>query len=188
MAPWAAALAQTCPGESTTGCAAPSVLRLDAPKVEAVQTLSLSEEASLFATGVLSQAHFNSTSWNFGGWHFVPTASVTYVDQNALAAIPGLAGTELEMTRFTVGPEVKRQIDMGLGSSLEPFAFFKTSLDFDNAMVRAGIARNTIGGGVVITQPEGYSIQATGDYSETVGTETPDESLAGRVMVSVPLP
>jgi hypothetical protein len=183
--PAAGSLAQDCSGGA---CGTHGSLRLDLPRTEGVQTLSITEEASLFQTGVLSQAHFESSSWSFGGWQFVPTASVTYVDENALATIPALAGTDIEMTRFTVGPELKRQIDVGLGSNLEPFAFFKTTLDFDNAMVRPGISRNTIGGGVLITQPEGYSIQAVGDYTETLGTETPDESLAGKVMVSVPLP
>jgi hypothetical protein len=178
-----AAVAQDCSGSA---CGTPGTLRLDPPKTEG--TLSVTEEASLFQTGVLSQANFASSSWSFGGWQVVPTASVTYVDENALSAIPSLAGTDIEMTRFTVGPELKRQIDVGLGSNLEPFAFFKTTLDFDNAMVRPGISRNTIGGGVLITQPEGYSIQAVGDYTETLGTETPDESLAGKVMVLVPLP
>jgi hypothetical protein len=49
------------------------------------------------------------------------------------------------------------------------------------------VARNTIGGGVVLNRPEGYSIQATADYSETVGTELPDPAIAGQVSVSVPL-
>ena len=181
--PFSGVLAQTCSGSA---CGVPSTLRLDAPKAES--TLSVTEEASLFQTGVLSQSQFAGSSWTVGGWQLVPTATVTYVDESALAAIPGLAGSEIEMTRFTVGPEIKRQVDVGLGSNLEPFAFFKTTLDFDNAMVRPGISRNTIGGGLLITQPEGYSIQAVVDYTETLGTETPDESLAGKVMVSVPLP
>ena len=40
------------------------------------------------------------------------------------------------------------------------------------------VARNTIGVGGVLNLPEGYSIQATADYSETVGAELPDPSIA----------
>jgi hypothetical protein len=178
------ALAQSCP-DGKTGCA-PDLTGVSVP-TDLPQTMSLSEETSLFQTGVLSRKEI-AGGWSVGGWQLVPTAAVTYVNESALAAIPGLVGTDFDMTRVTIGPEIKRQIDMGFGSSLEPFAFFKTSLNVDNAMVRPGIARNTIGGGILITQPEGYSIQAVGDYSETVGTATPDESLAGKVMISVPIP
>ena len=70
---------------------------------------------------------------------------------------------------------------------MEPFAFFKTSCDLDDIKIASGAARSTIGGGVVMNDADGYVIQATGDYSETVGAATPDQSLAGKVIVSVPL-
>jgi hypothetical protein len=76
---------------------------------------------------------------------------------------------------------------MGFGSSLEPFAFFKTSFDLDDIKVGPAAARSTIGGGVVVNDAEGYVIQAMGDYSETLGATLPDQSLAGKVLVSVPL-
>jgi hypothetical protein len=91
------------------------------------------------------------------------------------------------MTRFTAGPEVRRSIDMGFGSSLEPFAFFKTSFDLDDVKIGPGAARNTVGGGLVVNDADGYVIQAIGNYSETVGAAILDPSLAGKVMVSVPL-
>jgi hypothetical protein len=71
--------------------------------------------------------------------------------------------------------------------SLEPFAFFKTSLDLDSVMVLRDAARNTIGGGVALNQPDGYSIQATANFSETLGAALPDPTLAGKVSVSMPL-
>jgi hypothetical protein len=40
---------------------------------------------------------------------------------------------------------------------------------------------------MVLNDARGYVIQATGDYSETVGVALPNPSLAGKVMVSVPL-
>jgi hypothetical protein len=39
----------------------------------------------------------------------------------------------------------------------------------------------------VVNDADGYVIRAIGDYSETVGAEIPDETLAGKVLVSVPL-
>jgi Autotransporter beta-domain len=149
-------------------------------------TALVSEEAYFTTNRLLTEARL-SGSWGLGEWQLTPAAALTHVDETAIAAIPGLAGTSVTMTRFTAGPEVRRPIDMGFGSSLEPFAFFKTSFDLDDIKVGPGAARNTIGGGVVVNDAEGYVIQATGDYSETVGAATPDQSLAGKVMVSVPL-
>ena len=117
----------------------------------------------------------------------MPAAAVTHVDEIAIAAIPGLVGTSVAVTRFTAGPEVRRAINMGFGSSLEPFAFFNTSFDLDDIKIGPAAARNTIGGGVVMNDADGYVIQAIGNYSETVGAAIPDPSLAGKVMVSVPL-
>jgi len=149
-------------------------------------TALVSEVADFTTNRLLTEARM-SGSWGFGQWQLMPAAAVTHVDETSIAAIPGVAGTNVTMTRFTAGPEVRRPIDMGFGSSLEPFAFFKTSFDLDDIKIGPGAARNTIGGGVVVNDADGYVIQATGDYSETVGAATPDQSLAGKVMVSVPL-
>jgi len=148
---------------------------------------ALVSEVADFTTNRLLTEAWMSGSWGFGQWQLMPAAAVTHVDETSIAAIPGVAGTNVTMTGFTAGPEVRRPIDMGFGSSLEPFAFFKTSFDLDDIKIGPGAARNTIGGGVVVNDADGYVIQATGDYSETVGAATPDQSLAGKVMVSVPL-
>ncbi len=76
---------------------------------------------------------------------------------------------------------------MGFGSSLEPFAFFKTSFDLDDIKVGPGVARSTIGGGLVVNDADFAVNNDLADYSETVGAEIPDQSLAGKVLVSVPL-
>jgi hypothetical protein len=149
-------------------------------------TALVGEDANFTSNRLLTEARL-SGSWGFGEWQLMPAAALTHVDETAIAAIPGLVGTSTVLTRFTAGPEVRRAIDMGFGSSLEPFAFLKTSFDLDDVKVVPGAARSTIGGGVVVRDAEGYIIQATGDYSETVGAAIPDPSLAGRVMVSVPL-
>ena len=144
------------------------------------------EEANFITNRLLTEARL-SGSWDLGGWQLMPAAALTHVDETALAATPSPAGTSTTATRFTAGPEVRRAIDMGFGSSLEPFSFFKTSFDLDDVKIAPGAARSTIGGGIVMNDARGYIIQATGDYSETVGVALPDPSLAGKVMVSVPL-
>jgi hypothetical protein len=149
-------------------------------------TTLLSEETDLTISRLLTEARL-SGSWGLGEWQLMPAAAVTHVDEIAISAIPGLSETNVAMTRFTAGPEVRRPIDMGFGSSLEPFAFFKTSFDLDDIKIGPAAARNTIGGGVVMNDADGYVIQAIGNYSETVGAAIPDPSLAGKVMVSVPL-
>ena len=145
-----------------------------------------SEEANFTTDRLLTEARL-SGSWGLGEWQLMPAAAVTHVDEIAISAIPGLSETSVTTTRFTAGPELRRSIDIGLGSSLEPFAFFKTSFDLDDIKVGPGTARSTIGGGIVVNDADGYLIQAIGDYSETVGAAIPDQSLAGKVSVSVPL-
>jgi len=149
-------------------------------------TALVSEEAYFTTNRLLTEARL-SGSWGLGEWQLTPAAALTHVDETAIAAIPGVAETSVAMTRFTAGPEVRRPIDMGFGSSLEPFAFFKTSFDLDDVKIGPGAARNTVGGGLVVNDADGYVIQAIGNYSETVGAAIPDPSLAGKVMVSVPL-
>jgi hypothetical protein len=149
-------------------------------------TALVSEETDFTTNRLLTEARL-SGSWGLGEWQLMPAAAVTHVDETSIAAIPGVAGTNVTMTRFTAGPEVRRPIDMGFGSSLEPFAFFKTSFDLDDIEIGPGAARNTVGGGLVVNDADGYVIQAIGNYSETVGAAIPDPSLAGKVMVSVPL-
>jgi hypothetical protein len=149
-------------------------------------TTLLSEETDFTTSRLLTEARL-SGSWGFGEWQLMPAAAVTHLDETSIAAIPGVAETSVAMTHFTAGPELRRPIDMGFGSSLEPFAFFKTSFDLDDIKIGPAAARNTIGGGVVMNDADGYVIQAIGNYSETVGAAIPDPSLAGKVMVSVPL-
>jgi hypothetical protein len=150
-------------------------------------TSLVSEEAKLTTSRLLTEARVTG-SWGFGGWQLMPTAAITHVDETSVATIAGpVDGTSVATTRFTAGPAVSRSIDTGSGSSLEPFAYFKTSFELYDVLVVPGAARSTIGGGIVVNDADGYKIQAIGDYSETVGAEVPDQSLAGKVLVSVPL-
>jgi hypothetical protein len=146
----------------------------------------LGETQSLSTSRLLSEARL-SGNWDFGQWQLMPAAAITYTDDTSVASISGLSDATVQTTRFTAGPQLRRQIDAGDAGILEPFAFFKTSLDLESVKVMPGMARNTLGGGVVLSQPDGYSIQAIADYSETVGAELPDQALTGKVSVSMPL-
>jgi hypothetical protein len=155
---------------------------------------SATDSASLDASQVrfntdrsLTQTHITG-HWGFGKWQLMQSAAVSYVDESAATSRPGIGGADVEMTRLLVGPELKRRIDTGRGSSLEPFAFLKSSLDLDAAMAEPSTMRNSVGGGVVVHRPAGYRIEARGDYSEAIAAESLDESMSGKVMVFVPLP
>lgn len=72
---------------------------------------------------------------------------------------------------------------MGNDNSVEPFAFFRSSVDL-NAGLDQPSAYNTVGGGVMLAKPDTYSIRASTDYSQS--TASPDDFATGRVSVSVP--
>jgi len=148
-------------------------------------TTSDNDRQSLTKNRLLTEARL-SGNWAVGNWQLMPAASITYVDDTAIASISGLSDA-VAQTRVTAGPQIRRQFDAGGAGSLEPFAFFKTSLDLDSIVVLPDAARNTIGGGVALNQPDGYSIQATANFSETVGAELPDAEVAGKVSLSMPL-
>jgi hypothetical protein len=148
-------------------------------------TTSENDQQSLARNRLLTEARL-SGNWAVGKWQLMPAASITYVDDTAIASISGLSDTAAQ-TRLTAGPQIRRQFNAGDAGSLEPFAFFKTSLGLDSIMVLPDAARNTIGGGVALNQPDGYSIQATANFSETVGAELPDAEVAGKVSLLMPL-
>jgi hypothetical protein len=144
-----------------------------------------SDQQSLARNRLLTETRL-SGNWALGKWQLMPAASITYVDDNVVS-VSGLSDTTIQTTRLTAGPQIRRQFDAGEAGSLEPFAFFKTSLDLDSIQVAPSAARNTIGGGVALNQADGYSIQATANFSETVGAELPDAEVAGKVSLSMPL-
>jgi hypothetical protein len=144
------------------------------------------DQQSLANSRLLTEARL-SGNWAVGKWQVMPAASITYVHDTAVASVSGLTDAAAQTTRLTAGPQIRRQFDAGDAGSLEPFAFFRTSLDLDSVKVVPDAARNTIGGGVALNQPDGYSIQAIANFSETIGVELPDPTLTGKVSVSMPL-
>jgi hypothetical protein len=149
---------------------------------------SFDANSASFATDMaLTQAEITG-NWGLGKWQLMQTMAVTYVDEGASARAGDLGDSSGSVTRFTTGPEIKRAIDTGFGNSVEPFAFFKTSLELDDPRIRAGVARNTLGGGLMLSKPESYNLRATAERSAVVGIgEMPETELAGKVFLSVPL-
>jgi hypothetical protein len=122
-------------------------------------------------------------NWGWNSWQLSQSGALTYIGEMS-DGIAGLAATSVDHTRFTVGPELKRHIDGGNGASIEPFAFFKSSLNLAEAGWGAPVAQNTIGGGVMLAKPDKYSIRAAADFTES--TNGTGEVATGKVFVSVP--
>jgi hypothetical protein len=141
------------------------------------------DERTDFATQrMLSEAKVTG-QWGWQGWQLSQSGAISYFDEtsSALADVPG---TSVDVTRLSVGPELKRRFEAG-NASIEPFAFFKSSVDLSGTGLTDPNALNTIGAGVTLAEPENYSIRATAGYSES--TESPETGAAsGKVSVSVP--
>lgn len=137
-----------------------------------------------FATQrMLSEAKV-SGQWGWEGWQLSQSGAVTYLDETSIG-LAGASETSVDVTRLSVGPEVKRRFQAGENLSIEPFAFFKSSVDVAETGLADPSALNTIGGGVTLAEPDSYSIRATADYSEHTESTNPGEA-KGKVSVSVP--
>jgi hypothetical protein len=140
-------------------------------------------DLKLATTRSLSEARLTG-QWGWNAWQLSQSGAVTYLDDARYSGIPGGPDTSLEVTRFSVGPELKRQFDTSNGASIEPFAFFKSSLNLGESGWAAPAGQNTVGGGVLLAKPDKYKIRAGADFTESLsGT---DEIATGRVSVSVP--
>jgi hypothetical protein len=80
---------------------------------------------------------------------------------------------------------VKRHFDTKGGASVEPFAFFKSSLDLGDASFAEPVARNTLDAGLSLIKPENFDIRATADYTESTSSAVAPAA-TGKVQVSVP--
>lgn len=133
---------------------------------------------------MLSEAKVKG-SWAIDQWQLSQIGAVTYLDETGDNNIGGIAGTSVDVTRLSMGPELKRQFATGNGASVEPFAFFKSSVDLSNAALQDPTALNTVGGGVVLAKPENFNIRAQADYTESL-SDIGEPEARGKVSVSVP--
>jgi hypothetical protein len=140
------------------------------------------ESLDLATTRMLTEATL-SGNWGWNSWQLSPSGAITYLDETH-DGLAGMSQFSTDVTRFSVGPELRRHIDGGNGASIEPFAFFKSSLDLAEAGWEAPLAQNTVGGGVTLAKPETYNIRAAADFTESVGGG--DRSATGKISVSVP--
>jgi hypothetical protein len=108
---------------------------------------------------------------------------LTYFDETRPDAIPG-SDSSFDVTRFTLGPELKHHFETGSGASIEPFAFFKSSLDLAESDWNAPVGRNTVGGGIQLAKPDKYRIRAAADFAEDTGGG--GEATTDKIQVSVP--
>ena len=132
---------------------------------------------------MLSEAKL-SGQWGWRGWNLNQSGAVTYLDESSYG-IAGLQDTSVGMTRLSVGPELKRSFQTGEKTSIEPFAFFKSSVDVTDAdLVDTGVM-NTVGGGLTLANPDSFNVRATADYSENTSGTTPGVG-TGKVQINVP--
>lgn len=137
------------------------------------------EAMSLASDRLLTEARLTG-NWGWNAWQLSQTGAVTYLRAASGIRIAGVP----DITRFSIGPELKRRIDSGNGASVEPFVFLKSSLDLDGAIPGVPVAQNTIGGGVTLAKPDKYNIRALADFTD--GANSADQVATGKVSVSVP--
>ena len=133
-----------------------------------------------FATDRMQSEAKLRGNWGYNQWQFSQSGAVTYLGESTDAI-----GNSVDVTRLSVGPEMKRHFDTKGGASLEPFAFFKSSLDLGDAAFTEPVARNTLGAGVSLIKPENFDIRATADYTESTNNAVAPAT-TGKVQVSVP--
>jgi hypothetical protein len=136
-----------------------------------------------FATGRMLGEATLSGNWSFDHWQLSQTGAITYLDETS-ANIAGAQTPAVDTARLSVGPRLKRHIDIDNDNSIEPFAFFTSSLNLADAGSTSPVAQNTVGGGITFAKPQRYNISATADYTEsTAGT---DGVATGKVSVKLP--
>jgi hypothetical protein len=143
-----------------------------------------SGNADLTTQRIMSETSVTG-NWAWNQWQLSQSGGITYLDETSSHAASGVPGESVDIARFSAGPELKRHFDTGNGGSVEPFAFFKSSLDLDDSALGEPLAQNTVGGGVTLAKPDKYNIRASADY-----TDSSDAAAApvatGRVEVKVP--
>jgi hypothetical protein len=136
-----------------------------------------------FATGrMLGEAKL-SGDWSFDHWQLSQSGAIIYLDETG-ANIAGVQMPAVDTARLSVGPRLKRHIDIGNDNSVEPFAFFTSSLDLADTGLAAPVAQNTVGGGITFAKPQRYDISASADYTES--TSGTDGVATGKVSVKLP--
>ena len=131
---------------------------------------------------MLSEARLTG-QWGWNSWQLSQSGAITHFDETS-HGIAGLRVSSTDVTRFSVGPELKRHIDTGNGASIEPFAFFRSSLDLAESHWQTPVGQNTVGGGVLLAKPDKYKIRAAADFTESMSGA--EEVATGKVSVSVP--
>lgn len=144
--------------------------------------ISGADSVSLETNRTLTEAKLTG-NWGWNAWQLSQSGAVTYIDETSGGGA-GLPPATVDITRFSLGPELKRHFDTGYGASIEPFAFFKSSLDFPDTPSGAPLAQNTIGGGVTLAKPDKYNISAVADVTES--TVDGNHIATGKVLVKVP--
>jgi hypothetical protein len=135
-----------------------------------------------FGTGRMLGDAKLSGNWSFDHWQLSQSGAITYLDEASINEA-GVAGPSVDTARVSIGPQLKRHIDIG-DNSVEPFAFFTSTLALADTGSTSPVAENTVGGGVTFARPQHYNISATADYTES--TSGTDGIATGKVSVKLP--
>lgn len=99
-------------------------------------------------------------------------------------------GQGVTTNKFTLGPEMRRSFQLEDGPVIEPFLHYRNTAALDAveswSKLDALAFEGTLGGGVNVTMPDSYKVQAT---TEIESGDTPtNPNVSGRVQVTIPIP
>jgi hypothetical protein len=123
---------------------------------------------------------------DLAGWQVSSLAAFTYA-----AEIPE-DGTEQGVTtnEITLGPALRRGFHIEDGPVIEPFLRYHNTAELDLSQSLAELEslrfKGTLGGGVSVTMPDEYQLQATTEIRN--GDTQTDPEVSGRVQVTIPIP
>lgn len=123
---------------------------------------------------------------DLAGWQISSLASFIHA-----AEIPeDGSGQGVTTNEITLGPELRRGFHVGDGPVIEPFLRYRNTAELDLSESLAELDslsfKGTLGGGVNVTMPDEYQLQATTEI-RSGGTQT-DPQVSGRVQVTIPIP
>ncbi|MFP4538573.1 MAG: autotransporter outer membrane beta-barrel domain-containing protein [Dichotomicrobium sp.] len=119
------------------------------------------------------------------GWAVSSAAAFTYVEE----AAAGATGTTVVTRDLSLGPEIRRSFRLEEGQVIEPFLRYNGTVDLDAVEDLSQLddlaVGGSVGGGVTVTKPDDYTIQATTEV-DGVEAET-DPNVTSRLKLTVPL-
>ncbi|RIA54988.1 autotransporter outer membrane beta-barrel domain-containing protein [Dichotomicrobium thermohalophilum] len=123
--------------------------------------------------------------FDLAGWQVSSSAAFIHATE-----VPEGFGQGVTTNKLSLGPEMRRSFQLENGSVIEPFLHYRSTAELEPveglSELDALAVNGALGGGVNVTMPDEYRIQATTQF-ESVDAQT-DPNVTGRVQLTVPLP